>query len=124
MDSASVVVKGGRNLRAGLRRAAGEVQHGLIAEHRAAGEYLVAASKPDIPRKTGALADAGDVDSTGNTSTLTWDLRYAGVQYYGWADHNIEPHPWADEAAPHAAPVVAGILAGGVQRVLNRVKGI
>ena len=63
----------------------------LSETHRAEADMLL----PDIIQATrhasGNLASGWGTDSTATEAQFINDVEYAGVQEWGWSDHNIEP---------------------------------
>lgn len=123
MPGTGVTVEGDRQLRMTLNRAAADLR-APVEVNREVGNFLVDAAGPWIPRDSGALAAGGTAKADGDAAVLIWDESYAGPQYYGVPGHNIEPHPWAIEAEQNTHSRVMDIYSNGVQRILNRVKGI
>ena len=63
----------------------------LSDAHRAEAEMLLPDVLSKTRRKSGTLAGGWQTDGIATEAKFSNDVVYAGVQEYGWADHNIEP---------------------------------
>jgi hypothetical protein len=63
----------------------------LQEAHRAEAEMLLPSIVNATRRDTGALAAGWQADSTETEAQFINEEEYAGVQEWGWQDHNIEP---------------------------------
>jgi hypothetical protein len=90
MAQKGVEVKGTQQVEAAFN----EVSHGLkdLSEaHRAEADMLLPDVERMTRRQTGALAAGWEPVGVADAAQFTNRISYAGVQEFGWAQHNIEP---------------------------------
>jgi len=63
----------------------------LSDAHRAEAEMLLPDVLSRTRRKSGTLASGWQTDGIATEAKFSNDVVYAGVQEYGWSEHNIEP---------------------------------
>lgn len=87
---AKVKVDGVPEVTRALQKVADQVAD-LSETHKAEAEMLL----PDVSRATrrlsGDLAGGWQTDGIATEARFSNDIVYAGVQEFGWAEHNIEP---------------------------------
>jgi len=59
--------------------------------HRAEAEMLLPDVLSKTRKKSGELASGWQTDGIATEAKFSNDVVYAGVQEYGWSDHNIDP---------------------------------
>ena len=63
----------------------------LSDAHKAEAEMLLPDVLSATRKKSGALASGWQTDGIATEAKFSNDVVYAGVQEYGWSEHNIEP---------------------------------
>jgi hypothetical protein len=63
----------------------------LSEAHRAEAEMLLPDVLSATRRKSGDLASGWQTDGIATEAQFSNDVVYAGVQEFGWSEHNIEP---------------------------------
>lgn len=86
-----------------------------------AAQAALDAATPNVPYKSGALADSGKVVGDGAMAGVFWDEPYAGVILNGWPAHNITAQPWIDP--DQTTDVVTGVFTDYVQAAVDQVRG-
>ena len=74
-------------------------------------------------RRTGALAASFGVTVTNAGAEIGSPLRYAGVQEFGWARHNITPSLALTSSLDDATPKVEQTYTAAVTAALGKVQG-
>jgi len=78
----------------GVMRALGSVEskvRNLSEAHKAEAEMLLPDVQSATRRASGDLAGGWQTDGIATEAKFTNDIVYAGVQEWGWPDHNISP---------------------------------
>lgn len=104
MPASIAQVEGLAELRRELKRLGVGVQDLKAANQRAA-EVVLGAARP--PRKSGRLASSGRAGRGESKAVVTFGgatVPYARPIHWGWPARNIEPHPFALEAAEDTEP--------------------
>lgn len=120
-----IQVDGARQLRRTLRKAGDDLTE-LKEAHAAAARIAATEAAARAPRRSGALA--GSVRSSGTKTAGIVRAGYARVPYagpihWGWPARNIEPQPFASEAAKRTQARWTLVYKQAVDKILSRVKG-
>lgn len=119
MSGPEITVQGVERLVSTLHGAAEEIAQMDTANARA-GAIIAGAARSRAPRRTGRLAASISVDKAGITASAA----YAGPIHWGWPSRNIDPQPFAMNAARATEPQWIGLYEDGVQKALDGVKGV
>lgn len=90
--------------------------------HREVGELVVTESRTIVPVLSGALA--GTLRATNSATAATVkagdsSVDYAGVQHFGWAEHNIEPTPYLYDAADRRTDEIIARYESEINRITD-----
>jgi len=99
-----------------------EITH-LTDAATAAGAEVARLAAGRARRRTGALAASFGPRVTDAGVEITSPVRYAGVQEFGWARHNITPSLALTSSLDDAAPAVERIYSDAVDSALGKVRG-
>lgn len=105
-----IEIKGLKGLRKELKNA-GEDLKDLKAIHKEAAELVATAAHGIVPKLTGKL-DASIKASglaSGGKVKAGRGTKYGAVIHFGWARHNISPHPFLYEALDSRADQVVSL---------------
>ena len=126
MPAPIVEVEGGARFRATLK-AAGDDLGDLSALHGTVAAMVSARAAQLSPHVSGRLAASGR-PGKGKTAALvrfgTASVPYAGPIHYGWPSRNIRPQPFVSEAALATQPTWMDTYTAGIDRILEKVKGV
>lgn len=117
-------VEGGRQLRAALRQAAGDLGELKDVNREAAG-VAARAGQAIAPRRTGMLAGsvrAGATQSAAIVRAGNARVPYAGVIEYGWAARHIAPHPFLREGATRTEPHWIELYRARIEQLIHRIE--
>jgi hypothetical protein len=95
----------------------------MTTAHKAAAGIIADAAQGTAPRLTGALAAATRPEGGREGAGISNDLPYFGPIHYGWAQHNIEPQPFVDEAVTESQDEWFAVYEHAVQDACDEVKG-
>lgn len=124
-EGPTVRVEGGRELRATIRRACGDLEDLKAANSRAAGMVAQWASVT-APRRTGALGSSvrpGRAAGRARVSGGGASVPYAGVIHWGWPQRRITAQPFISDAAVSTQPAWLPVYLHDIQHALDRVRG-
>ena len=121
-----VTVEGGRELRATLKRASGDLGD-LKAVHDRIARLVASVARQRAPKRTGRLA--GSIRGSGAATVATVRaggaaVPYAAVIHNGWPQHNIAANPYLVEPAHQTEPVWTRYYVDAVNKILSKVHGI
>lgn len=111
-------VKGVERLVSTLHRAADEMASMDAANSKAAA-MIASQARSRAPRRTGRLAGSISADRTGITASAP----YAGPIHWGWPSRNIDPQPFAMNAARATEAQWIRFYEDDIQKALDGVKG-
>lgn len=120
-----VGVVGERELRKTMKKA-GENLDELKAAHGEAAQIGATRAKITVPIRTGALASSirsAGTNATGYIRAGSARVPYANPIHWGWEARNIDPNPFASEAAEETKPRWEPIYLNAIRRILARIKG-
>lgn len=124
MPAPVVRVEGGRQLRAALREAAGDLGDLRHANTQAAA-LVARAGAADAPRRSGLLAASvrpGASQSAAIVRAGSARVPYAGVIHYGWPARHIRAQPWLREDAERTQPTWLALYHRAIQAILDRIE--
>lgn len=124
--TATVTVRGARELRATMRRADVELTE-LRDVHAAVAGLVAGAARPAAPRDTGALASTvrgNRAQSRATVSAGFGRIPYAGPVHWGWPARNITAQPWIADTATRTEPTWVQLYRAGVARIVSRIRGV
>lgn len=121
----AVEVEGLRQLRRTLK-AAGVSLQDLKDEHQKVADFVVRASAPRAPHRTGRLA--ATVRGSGTQSGAVVRLGraavpYAGPIYWGWEAHHIKANQWVTEAATDTQEQWARMYLSALEHIIDSIEG-
>lgn len=118
MSTPEITVQGVEKLTSTLHQAAEELSQ-MDTANAKAGSIIANAAKGRAPRRSGRLAGSISADRNG----ITISAPYAGPIHWGWPSRNIDPQPFAMEAARATEPQWIKFFEDEVQKALDNVKG-
>ncbi|MFT4299319.1 MAG: hypothetical protein QM597_06775 [Aeromicrobium sp.] len=126
MPSATLRVKGGRELRRTLKQA-GDDLGDLKQAHAAAAGIVAPVARANAPvGATGRLAASVRPGASKTESMIRAGKKsvpYAGVHEFGWPDRNIAAQPFIIPAAHDTEPRWVTLFEIALNRILNRIQG-
>ena len=106
-----------------LRDVGRGLEQDLGPEQDAGARRLAASAGGRAPRRSGRLASSVTGHGTPEAMVVESRLPYAGVQEWGWPARNIRATHYLGEAYRAERAGLVDTLAGGVRRLLARVRG-
>lgn len=122
-----VVQVDGRTQLVASMRAAGVNLKDLNAANKAAAEVATPAAVSAAPAVSGRLAGTGRAAGTRAAALIRFGsaaVPYAPVIHFGWSGHNIEPQPWAFQAAQSTEPQWTAVYEQEIEKILDTIKGV
>lgn len=105
-------------------REAGANLRDLNAANKAAAAVATSPAVAAAPRRTGRLASAGRPAGTRAAAIIRFATPYAAPIHWGWPGHNIEPNPFALEAARASEPEWTDVYHTAIDKILDGIKGV
>ena len=89
----------------------------LSEAHKAEAEMLLPDVLSATRRKSGDLASGWQTDGIATEAKFSNDVVYAGVQEFGWSEHNIEPTNAISNAFERNAERTEAIYSDAIGRI-------
>lgn len=121
--SDAVRVDGLRELHRGLKEAGRSVSD-LTVLHREVGQLVAREGSDLAPVLDGLLAASVRAVATPTGVTVIAGsnrVDYAGVQHFGWVEHNIEPTPFLYDAFDTRRAQVLDRYESGINKITDRI---
>lgn len=121
-----VVQVAGRDQLVKTMRAAGADMRDLNKANKAAAEIVAPAAAAGAPQRTGRLAASGRAAGTRREALVRFGgaaVPYGPPIHWGWPAHNIEPQPFAFQAAQATEPQWTDTYLQAIDDILAKIEG-
>jgi hypothetical protein len=117
-----VTVRGADQFARTLGQFGDDLTH-LDAAHAAAGDRVIAATRPRTRRKSGRLAASWTTRVTADGAEVGSPVVYAGVQERGWPARHITPSRALGGGLDAATPGIEQVYFQAIDKAMGQVRG-